>query len=107
MNIQNFINLKSKQLAYFVRAYWSNRIPYLEVDLYFWDTLEEWTTIKKTDHEPYSQKERVFWHLLHQLHFWPEHKLLKDPYLRDELETCLEYLEGAGQYPLDCVGIRP
>jgi hypothetical protein len=49
----------------------------------------------------------VFWHLLHQFHFWPEQKLISDPYLRSELATCLDYLEGAGQYPLDCVGIRP
>lgn len=107
MKVQRFINCKSKQLTYFVRAFWDNRIPYSEVDLYFWDTLEEWSQVSTKDKEPYSQKERVFWHLLHQLHYWSEQKLLQDPYLRGELNTCLEYLEGDGQYPLDCIGIRP
>lgn len=107
MRVVDFINSKAPQLAYYVRAFWARRIPYAEVDLYFWDTLEEWNHVTSKNNEPYSQKERVFWHLLHQLHFWSESKLLKDPYLRSELSTCLDYLEDGGQYPLDCVGIRP
>lgn len=107
MDVQTFINAKASQLPFFVRAFWDERIPYAEIDLYFWDTLEEWTQVNPRENEPYSQKERVFWHLLHQLHFWSEQKLMKDPFLRGELTTCLEYLEGEGQYPLDCVGIRP
>jgi hypothetical protein len=107
VKLQHFIDEKSKQLAFFIRGFWEYRIPHREIELYFWDTLEEWTQVKSSDQEPYSQKERVFWHLLHQFHFWPEQKLISDPYLRSELATCLDYLEGAGQYPLDCVGIRP
>ena len=107
VKVQHFINNKASQLTFFVRAFWEQRIPYSELDLYFWDTLEEWAQVKNHPDEPYSQKERVFWHLLHQLHYWPEQKLLKDPYLVSELTTCIEYLEGEGQYPLDCVGIRP
>lgn len=107
MTVHSFINRKASQLVYFVRAFWEGRIPYREVDLYFWDTMEEWSQVKDTLTQPCSQKERVFWHLLHQVHFWSEQKLLEDPYLRSELVTCLEYLEGEGQYPLDCVGVRP
>lgn len=107
MRVKNFINLKASQLAYFVRAFWEQRIPYTELDLYFWDTLEEWMQVKPNPDSPYSQKERVFWHVLHQTHYWPAQKLLTDPFLRGELETCLDYLEGEGQYPLDCIGIRP
>ncbi len=69
--------------------------------------MEEWNHIKFDASAPYSHKERVFWHLLHQIHFWPEAKLLTDKYLRSELETCMGYLEGEGQIPLDCVGVRP
>nr|WP_241264241.1 hypothetical protein [Bowmanella dokdonensis] len=94
-------------MAFFVRAFWDRKIPYREVDLYFWDTMEEWTQVQDRNTQPCTQKERVFWHMLHQLHFWPEHKLLEDPYLRSELKTCLEYLEGDGHCPLDCVGVRP
>lgn len=105
--VQSFIESKAKQLAFYVRGLWAKRIPYTEVELFFWDTLEEWAQVKASETEPYSQKERVFWHLLHQLHFWSEQKLVNDEYLRSELLTCLEYLEGDGQYPLDCIGIRP
>ena len=106
-SIEHFIDNKAPQLAYFVRAFWDGRIPYKEVDLHFWDTMEEWTQIEAASHEPASQKERVFWHLLHQLHFWDEQKLLKDPYLHSELKVCVEYLEGSSQVPFDCVGVRP
>lgn len=107
VRVQSFIDNKANQIPYFVRGFWERRIPYSEVDLYFWDTLEEWSQVNRREEEPYSQKERVFWHLLHQLHYWPEQKLLKDPYLISELSACLDYLEGEGQYPLDCIGIRP
>lgn len=107
MTVESFINSKAPQLAYYVRAFWNQRIPYSEVDLYFWDTMEEWSQVETTSHEPSSQRERVFWHLLHQLHFWSESKLLSDEYLRSELLTCIEYLEGAQQIPFDCIGVRP
>lgn len=107
MEVEQFITRKAPQLAYYLRAFWARRIPYAEVDLYFWDTMEEWTQINACSHEPSSQKERVFWHLLHQLHFWDEKKLLEDPYLHSELEVCVDFLEGASQVPFDCVGVRP
>jgi len=107
VTVDSFINTKAAQLAYYVRAFWDNRIPYSEVNLYFWDIMEEWVQLGTNTHEPGSQKERVFWHLLHQLHFWPEKKLKFDPFLRSELLTCVEYLEGAKVLPLDCIGIRP
>ena len=107
MTVHNFINRKSGQLAYYLRAFWDKKIPYAELDIYFWDIMEEWALVGDQFEVPYSQKERVFWHVLHQLHYWDELKLLKDPFLRDELETCLVYLEGKGVFPLDCIGIRP
>lgn len=107
LNIDDFIKTKSMQLAFYVRAFWQRRISYSELDLYFWDTMEEWNHIKVESTLPYCHKERVFWHLLHQIHYWPEIKLLNDHYLRSELNTCMVYLEGEGQFPLDCVGVRP
>lgn len=107
VNVLNFIQRKSSQLPFYIRGFWDKKIPHSELDLFFWDTLEEWAQITDREGEPYSQRERVFWHLLHQVHYWPEQKLMSDPYLRSELVTCLDYLEGEGEYPLDCVGIRP
>jgi hypothetical protein len=105
--VTEFIDLKRRQLAYYVRAFWSRRINYSELELYFWDTLEEWSIVKLRPNEPYTEKERVFWHLLHQLHYWPEHTLLHDQCLRGELMNCVECLEGTAAFPLDCVGVRP
>ena len=107
--VERFINSKSSQLAFFVRAFLDGRIPYSEVELYFWDTMEEWLQIKNGKQHPCAHKEIVFWHLLHQVHYWPEKTLQQDVYLRGELKTCLDYLESEEQYPLplDCIGIRP
>ena len=107
--VNNFVQYKSKQLAYFVRGFLQHKIPYSELDLFFWDTMEEWTQIKKGKHLPYEKTEQVFWHVLHQVHYWPQRALIEDPYLRGELETCLDCLESEGKYPLplDCIGIRP
>ncbi|MFC6440869.1 hypothetical protein [Bowmanella sp. JS7-9] len=108
MNIKQFINQKAPQLAYYLKGFWEQRIPYRELDLYFWDTLEEWHQHAVRPDYPYTQKERVFWHVLHQMHFWPEDTLSNDRHLKDELSVCLQFLEDEGYYcPLDCIGIRP
>ncbi|WP_325071763.1 hypothetical protein [Flocculibacter collagenilyticus] len=107
INVNDFIEHKARQLTFYVKAFLSRQIGYSEIKLYLWDTLEEWSQVNIKLKEPYTTKERVFWHLLHQLSFWSENTLLSDQYLQSELSTCIDYLEGEGQYPLDCVGIRP
>lgn len=102
-----FVDLKASQLAYYIKAYFSRKIPYTELDLYLWDTLEEWSQVNIKKEEPYTTKERVFWHLVHQVSFWSENMLENDKYLRGELNNCVAYLEGEGHYPADCIGIRP
>lgn len=54
-----------------------------------WDSMEEWGQIEYTFTQPYTPKERVFWHLLHQVHYWPEDKLAHDTYLIEELTNCV------------------
>ena len=107
--VQKFINTKSSQLAFFIRAFLNRRISYSEVALYFWDTMEEWSQLRTGNHLPCGHREIVFWHLLHQVHYWPEQTLLNDLYLRGQLNACLDYLESERPYPLplDCIGIRP
>ncbi|WP_416351162.1 hypothetical protein [Alteromonas sp. 14N.309.X.WAT.G.H12] len=103
----SFVDTKAAQLCFFLRGFWQESVPYSELDIFFWDTLEEWSQINYTFDQPYTSKERVFWHVLHQLHYWSEGKLKHDPSLITELTTCLTFLEGGGVYPSDCVGIRP
>ncbi|WP_199271687.1 hypothetical protein [Paraglaciecola sp. L3A3] len=107
--VDRFIQRKSKQLAFYVRGFLQNQITYSELDLFFWDTMEEWTQIKSGKQTPYERIEQVFWHVLHQVHYWPQKTLLEDEYLREELEMCLTFLEGKSEYllPIDCIGIRP
>ncbi len=107
MTVTSFVNRKALQLVFFIRGFWDNRIPYTEMNLYFWDTLEEWAQVEEGKSAPCSREEQVFWHLLHQIHFWPEQKLLLDDELRAELNICMDFLEGQGHYPFDCIGIRP
>nr|WP_268820329.1 hypothetical protein [Paraglaciecola sp. G1-23] len=96
-------------MAFYVRGFLQKQIPYSEVDLFFWDTMEEWAQIKSGKLQPYERTEQVFWHVLHQVHYWPQNTLQEDPVLREELEICLNFLEGEERYPLplDCIGIRP
>ena len=107
--VQKFIKVKAFQLTFFIRAFLNRRIPYSEVNLYFWDTMEEWSQVNIGKHLPCGHREIVFWHLLYQVHYWPEQTLLNDFYLRGELNACLDYLESESSYPLplDCIGIRP
>jgi hypothetical protein len=109
LTVSHFVKIKSKQMAYYVRYFLQLKIPYSELDLFFWDTMEEWTQVKKGKHLPYEKTEQVFWHVLYQVHYWPARTLIEDPYLRGELEICLDCLESEGNYPLplDCIGIRP
>lgn len=102
-----FVDHKASQLAFYIKAYFSKRIPYSEVDLYLWDTLEEWSQVTVKQEEPYTSKERAFWHLVHQVSFWSENMLLNDQFIRKELHNCIAFLEGQGQFPKDCIGIRP
>lgn len=110
MRVSQFINDKANQLAYFVRAYWQGRLPYPEMDLYLWDTLEEWGQLPVDGKAPYTKRERVFWHLLHQVHCVSEDELRQDPQLKQELLCYVKYLEG--QDEPECtlnrvIGIRP
>lgn len=53
--VRSFVKNKSKQLAYYVRFFLQHKIPYSELDLFFWDTMEEWVQVKKGKHLPYEK----------------------------------------------------
>ena len=65
-----FIDVKSSQVCFFLQAFWHQDLPHRELQLFFWDTLEEWNQIKTITNLPYTRREQVFWHLLQQIHFW-------------------------------------
>tara|TARA_Y100001970_G_C14237083_1_gene862473 strand:+ start:110 stop:457 length:348 start_codon:yes stop_codon:yes gene_type:complete len=107
VSITPFIEEKSRQLCCYLQAFWNGALDYRELNYFFWDTLEEWSLYRCEDSEPYSHRERVFWHLLHQIHYWRDEQLLHDTILRDELKQCVRFLQGDAVFPFDCIGIRP
>lgn len=109
LSAEHFVNSKHQAVLFFAQGFFAGRIPHSELHLFCWDIIEEWVhyASHSAKQEPYSLKERAFWHLLHQLHFWDEDKLSNDRYLRSEIETCMDCLNDKIHEPLDFVGIRP
>lgn len=105
--VQHFIDRKAEQLAFYIRSYWQDELPYKELECFLWDTFEEWSQVKNQQNQPYSHKERIFWHVLHQAHYWDEPLIRNDEYIKTQLSMCILFLEGQGLCPLDVVGIRP
>jgi hypothetical protein len=104
---ERFIELKSQQLVYYVSQFLRGRLAHSELHLFIWDTLEEWSQFQLLAGTPNSLRERAFWHLLHQLEYWPAHSLQQNYQLRADIQHCLSFLCGQGRCPLDCIGVRP
>lgn len=102
-----FIEQKSKQLVFYISRYFHGRLQHSELHLFVWDTLEEWAQLNQTFQLPYTRQEQVFWHLIHQLEFWPDVTLRENKLLRRNIQDCVSYLKGCGIAPTNCIGIRP
>lgn len=107
MSITSFIGTKAKQLIYYVKGFWDGQIPYNEVNLFIWDTLEEWKHLEQCKRFPVSDREQAFWYVVFEFHARTAKALFNNRSLRDEILLCLDYLEHGGLKPFYCVGIRP
>lgn len=107
MIIEQFISEKVQQLNAYILAVINKTIHYTELDKFVIDTMEEWTLLSVTDETPSSAKERVFWHLVHELSLHGGRSLLEDLYFKSEISSCLDFFTGKGSYPIDCIGWRP
>ncbi|MBA6305215.1 hypothetical protein [Colwellia sp. MB02u-14] len=107
MIIEPFINEKTLQIAYYINAVINQSLHYTELDTFIIDTMEEWTLLKVNDETPGSAKERVFWHLVHEMSLHGAQSLNYDLYFKSEITTCLDFFSGTGSYPIDCIGWRP
>ncbi len=107
LQVQSFIDKKSSQFVFYIRGFWRDHIPYKELEMFLWDTLEEWSELKHTQSQLYTHKERIFWHLFHETQFVSATTLKTDKILKEEVAFCLEYLENEKAFPLDVVGMRP
>jgi hypothetical protein len=104
---EQFIEQKSQQLIYYVSRFFRGQLPYAELRIFIWDTLEEWSQLDVRDKAPETMQEQVFWHLLHQLEYWPEQELKQNKRLKRALQHCLAFLCGKATVPSRCVGVRP
>lgn len=107
MLVEPFIQDKTNQLIFYVKAVLNNTVHYTELDMFIWDILEEWSALNVTDETPGNARERVFWHLVHELSLHSSQGLNRDLYLKTEISTCMDFLDGIGSYPIDCIGWRP
>ncbi|QTH63473.1 hypothetical protein J1N51_12160 [Psychrosphaera ytuae] len=106
VNAQRFIHNKANQLSHYAHALLDGEIQDTEVDLYCWDTLEEWSQLNAKN-APLTKLEQAFWYLLHQITFWSSTEIRTSEKLQNEMASCISYLQGYGRYPEFCSGIRP
>ena len=106
IDAQGFINKKAFQLSNYADALLAGIIPSTDVDLYCWDTIEEWSQLKSSSFKV-SNTESVFWYLLHQITFWNPKEIRTSPSLKSEVDSCIDFLRGDGVYPDFCSGVRP
>ena len=107
MVIEQFINEKINQIRAYITAVIDSTIHYTELDQFVVDTMEEWTVFAVQDETPSSAKERVFWHLVHELALHGAQALKNDLYFKSEISTCMDFFANKGGYPIDCIGWRP
>jgi len=107
MIIEQFINDKVIQMAAFVSAVIDETLHYTELDKFILDTMSEWTLLNVTDETPGNAKERVFWHLMHEVSLQGAQALNHNLFFKSEMNTCLDFFNGIGSYPIDCIGWRP
>ena len=107
MIIEPFINEKIAQMSAYVSAVINKKLHYTELDQFIIDTMEEWASLNVTDETPNNAQERVFWHLIHEVSLHGAHALQQDLFFKSEMSTCLDFFNGIGSYPIDCIGWRP
>jgi hypothetical protein len=107
MIIEQFINEKIAQIASYIKAVICHSLHYTELDQFVVDTMEEWTLLKVNEETPNSARERVFWHVMHEISLHGAQTLELNLFFKSEINTCLDFFTGTGSYPIDCIGWRP
>lgn len=107
MIIQQFINDKITQLSSYIKAVANKKLHYIELDMFIDNVMEEWAYLEIHDETPSSSRERVFWHLIHEISLQGAQALQNDLFFKSEIFTCLDFFYGIGSYPIDCIGWRP
>lgn len=107
MIIEHFINEKIIQISSYIHAVSDLTLHYTELDQFIVDIMEEWASLNITDETPSSAQERVFWHLIHEVSLHGGQALQQNLYFKSEMSSCIDFFNGIGSYPIDCIGWRP
>ena len=107
MIIEQFINEKILQIGAYIKAVIEQSLHYTELDQFVKNTMEEWTLLDVIDETPGSAKERVFWHVMHEVSLHGSQSLENNLFFRSEITTCIDFFDDKGSYPIDCIGWRP
>ncbi len=107
MIIELFINEKITQLNAYIKAVITQTLHYTELDMFITDVMEEWTLLLVQEETPSNARERVFWHLIHEISLHGAQALHHDMFFKSEVNTCTDFFDGIGSYPIDCIGWRP
>jgi len=107
MIIEQFINDKITETTSYIHAVIRHSLHYTELDQFIINTMEEWTLLNVTDETPGNARERVFWHVVHEMSLHGARALDDNLYFKSEIKTCLDFFDGIGSYPVDCIGWRP
>ncbi len=107
MIVEQFINGKIIQITSYVSAVIDQTLHYTELDQFIVDTMEEWASLNVTDETPSNAHERVFWHVVHEVSLHGAQALHQNLFFKSEMNTCLDFFNGIGSYPIDCIGWRP
>lgn len=107
MVVDNFIDEKITQSVYYINAVLNHTLPTIELDQFIINTMDEWTLLNIRDESPSNSRERVFWHVIHELSLNGASSLNDNLFFKSEITTCLDFFKGVGSYPVDCIGWRP
>jgi hypothetical protein len=107
MMIELFISKKIKQMSAYINAVSDKTLHYNELDQFIVDTMEEWSSLNVIDETPSTAQERVFWHLIHEVSLNGGQALQQNLFFKSEMNTCIDFFNGIGSYPIDCIGWRP
>ena len=105
--VEQFINDKILQIQAYIKAVMAQEIHHTELDKFITDTMEEWTLYSVQEETPNNAKERVFWHVMHEISLHGSQALQSDLFFKSEISTCIDFFNGNGSYPIDCIGWRP
>ena len=92
MAIEHFINEKITQIRIYINAVINHTLHYTELDLFVEHTMSEWTLLNVSDETPSSARERVFWHIMHELSLHSSKKFDSDLYFKSEISVSYTHL---------------